>query len=80
MSRIELGEGYREGGDSQRGGMGVETEGEEQQKKTRGEEGQQECSFLNCVLHKLLPVRGEENLNRTECINRHVTVAQTKIC
>lgn len=64
--------------------MGVETEGEEQQKKkkTQGEKGrrQEECSLLGCVLHKLLPVREEENLKRSECINRHVTVALTKIC
>lgn len=59
--------------------MGIETEAVEEEEYT-GIEGQEECSLLDCVLHKLLPVREEENLKRAECINRRVTVALTKIC
>lgn len=65
------------------GGWEQETEVEkqkQQKKKTRGEEGQQICSLIGCKLHKLLPVREEENLMKSECINRHVTVALSKIC
>lgn len=84
QSRKELGEGYgggrrqpeREGGWEQE----TEVEKQKQQKKTRGEEGQQICSLIGCKLHKLLPVREEENLKKSECINRHVTVALSKIC
>lgn len=85
QSRKELGEGYG-GGRRQperEGGWEQETEVEkqkQQKKKTWGEEGQQICSLIGCKLHKLLPVREEENLKKSECINRHVTVALSKIC
>lgn len=89
------GEGERQGGTEQkraggrvwrreetareRGGMGTGDRGREAE-AAEEEEGQQICSLIGCKLHKLLPVREEENLKKSECINRHVTVALSKIC
>lgn len=57
-----------------------ERERESAAEEDMGREGQEECRIVDYVMHKLCSVRGEENPKRSECINRHVTAALTKIC
>lgn len=83
QSRKEQGEGYRVGGDCQRwkGGDGKRSEkGRDTATEDMGREGQEKCRILDCVMHKLCSVREKDNPKRSECINRNVTVALTKIC